>query len=153
MKIAVLSDTHAHSIEEIAPQVINALEDADLIVHAGDFVGLGLYEDLKKLGEVKAVRGNMDQREIRAVLPEQETFTIEGKKIGVMHGWGGPAGLEDKIRERFSDVDIIIYGHTHRAKNEFIGDVYFFNPGSARNSYGILEIDETIKGRILKINP
>jgi putative phosphoesterase len=150
MKIAVLSDTHAHSIDEIAPQIVAALEEADLIVHAGDFTAIGLYEDLKKLGDVKAVRGNMDTREIREVLPEQEVFAINGKKVGVIHGWGGSAGLEDKIRQRFSDVDIIIYGHTHKARNEYIGDVYFFNPGSARDSYGILEIGETIKGRIVK---
>lgn len=150
MKIAVLSDTHAHSLDEISPQIIGALAEADLIVHAGDFTTISFLDDLKKLGEVKAVRGNMDHREIRAVLPEQETFTINGKKIGLIHGWGSPMGLEDKIKPLFNDVDIIIYGHTHRAKNEFIGDVYFFNPGSARESYGILEIDETIKGRIIK---
>jgi uncharacterized protein len=150
MEIAVLSDTHAHSLDEIPPQTISALEKADLIVHAGDFTFIDLLDDLKKLGEVKAVRGNMDHREIRAVLPERETFTVNGKKIGLIHGWGSPMGLEEKIRPLFDDVDIIIYGHTHRPMNEYIDGVYFFNPGSARESYGILEIGETITGRIIK---
>ena len=150
MKIVVLSDTHAHSLEEIPPRTVGALAEADLIIHAGDFTTIDFYNDLAKLGKVKAVRGNMDHREIRAMLPEKETFTVNGKKIGLIHGWGGPVGLEQKIRPLFDDVDIIIYGHTHRAKNEFIDDVYFFNPGSARESYGILEIAETIDGRIIK---
>jgi putative phosphoesterase len=150
MKIAVLSDTHAHSLDEIPPQTISALEEADLIVHAGDFTHIDFLDDLKKLGEVKAVRGNMDHREIRAILPERETFIVNGKKIGLIHGWGSPMGLEKKIRPLFDEVDIIIYGHTHRPMNEYIGGVYFFNPGSARQSYGILEIDDTIKGRIIK---
>jgi putative phosphoesterase len=151
MKIAVLSDTHAHSIDELSPKVISALAEADLIVHAGDFTSLGFYEDLKKFGEVKAVKGNMDNLDLRAVLPEQEIFTVNGKKIGIIHGWGSPMGIEEKIKPRFSDgVDMIIYGHTHKARNEYIGDIYFFNPGSARDTYGILEIDDTIKGRILK---
>jgi putative phosphoesterase len=150
MKIAVISDTHSHSIEEIAPRVVSALKEADLIVHAGDFVSIQLYEDLKKLGEVKAVKGNMDHREIREVLPEQEIFTVNGKSIGIMHGWGSPVGLEDKIRQRFNNVDVIIYGHTHKPKNEQSGDVYFFNPGSCRESYGILEIGEAISGTILQ---
>jgi putative phosphoesterase len=150
MKIAVLSDTHAHSLDEIPPQTINALKEADLIVHAGDFTYIDFLNDLKKLGEVKAVRGNMDHREIRAILPERDTFTINGKKIGLIHGWGSPMGMEEKIRPLFNNVDIIIYGHTHRARNEYINGIYFFNPGSARESYGILEIDDTIKGRIIK---
>ena len=45
MKIAVISDTHTYSIEELAPKVVNALKEADLIVHAGDFVYIQLYED------------------------------------------------------------------------------------------------------------
>jgi|SRR4030042_4212775 len=151
MKIGVLSDTHIHLAAEIPAEVVKAFSKVDLIVHAGDFVGLQVLEGLKRLGEVKAVRGNMDSMELRGLLPEKELLTAEGKKIGIMHGWGGPEGIEQKVREQFDDVDIIIYGHSHRARNERIGGVLFFNPGPGHRSFGILTIGEDVRGEIIKI--
>jgi putative phosphoesterase len=151
MKIGVLSDTHIHVAEEIPPAVVKAFSNVDLIIHAGDFVGLEVLDGLKRLGEVKAVRGNMDSMELRSLLPEKELLVAEGKKIGIIHGWGGPEGIEQKVRERFDDVDIIIYGHSHRDRNERIGDVLFFNPGPGQRSFGILTIGEDVQGEIIKI--
>ena len=151
MKIGVLSDTHIHLAEEIHPEVVKAFSNVDLIVHAGDFVGSQVLEGLKRLGEVKAVHGNMDSMELRGLLPEKELLVVGGKKIGIIHGWGGPEGIEQKVRELFDDVDIIIYGHSHRANIERIGDVLFFNPGPGYKSFGILTIEEDIKGEIVKL--
>jgi putative phosphoesterase len=151
MKIGVLSDTHIHLAEEISPEVVKAFSNVDLIVHAGDFVGSQVLEGLKRLGEVKAVHGNMDSMELRGLLPEKELLVAGGKKIGIIHGWGGPEGIEQKVRERFGDVDIIIYGHSHRANIERIGDVLFFNPGPGYRSFGILTIGEDVRGEIIKV--
>jgi len=151
MKIGVLSDTHIHLAEEIHPEVVKAFSNVDLIVHAGDFVGSQVLEGLKRLGEVKAVHGNMDSMELRGLLPEKELLVAGGKKIGIIHGWGGPEGIEQKVRELFDDVDIIIYGHSHRANIERIGDVLFFNPGPGYKSFGILTIEEDVKGEIVKL--
>jgi len=151
MKIGVLSDTHIHLAEEISPEVVKAFSNVDLIVHAGDFVGSQVLEGLKRLGEVKAVHGNMDSMELRGLLPEKELLVVGGKKIGIIHGWGGPEGIEQKVRELFDDVDIIIYGHSHRANIERIGDVLFFNPGPGYKSFGILTIEEDVKGEIVKL--
>jgi len=151
MKIGVLSDTHIHLAEEIPQGIVRAFSNVDLIVHAGDFVDVAVLERLKRLGEVKAVYGNMDSMELRSLLPEKELLVAGGKKIGITHGWGGPEGIERKIRARFDDVDIIIYGHSHRAKIERIGDVLFFNPGPGFHSFGILTIEEEVKGEIIKI--
>ena len=151
MKIGVLSDTHIHLAEEIHPEVVKAFSNVDLIVHAGDFVGSQVLEGLKRLGEVKAVHGNMDSMELRGLLPEKELLVVGGKKIGIIHGWGGPEGIEQKVRELFDDVDIIIYGHSHRANIERIGDVLFFNPGPGYRSFGILTIGKDVQGEIIKI--
>jgi len=151
MKIGVLSDTHIHLAEEIPPEVVKAFSNVDLIVHAGDFVGSQVLEGLKRLGEVKAVHGNMDSMELRGLLPEKELLIAGGKKIGIIHGWGGPEGIEQKVRERFGDVDIIIYGHSHRANIERIGDVLFFNPGPGYQSFGVLTIGEDVRGEIVKL--
>ena len=151
MKIGVLSDTHLHSAEELPQQITKAFSEVDLIVHVGDFVMLEVLEGLRKIGEVKAVRGNMDSDELRNMLPEKEFMIVNGKRIGIIHGSGAPWGIENRLRGQFDEVDVVLYGHTHQANNELIGGVLFFNPGQAKNSYGILQIDEDVKGKIIKV--
>lgn len=151
MKIGVLSDTHLHSAEELPRQIIEAFSEVDLIVHTGDFVMTAVLEGLQKIGDVKAVHGNMDCEELRKILPEKENLVIKGRRIGIIHGSGAPWGIENRIRGEFDRVDVILYGHTHQANSEVIGGVLFFNPGQAKNSYGILQVDEDIRGQIIRV--
>jgi putative phosphoesterase len=151
MRIGVLSDTHIHLAEEIPARVVSAFSNVDLIVHAGDFVGSKVLEGLKRLGEVKAVHGNLDSMELRSLLPDKHIFLAGGKKVGITHGWGGPEGIENRVKELLGGVDIIIYGHSHRAKIEQIDKILFFNPGPGLMSFGILTIDGDVKGEIVRI--
>ncbi len=151
MRIGVISDTHAGSIEEIPRQILASLTNVDLIIHAGDFTRKPVLDGLRKLGEVKAVCGNMDSYELQQLLPEKELLIVNGKRIGIIHGWGSPFGLENKIRKKFDEVDAIVYGHTHYPKNEVIDGILFFNPGRARDSFGILTVEEEIKGEIIRL--
>ena len=151
MKIGVLSDTHIHTPEELHPEIIKAFSDVDLIVHAGDFVASAVLEGLKHLGEVKAVQGNMDSSSIKVLLPQKELLEVEGKRIGLIHGWGGPRGIEQRIREQFNQVDVIIYGHSHRAQNTMLSGVLFFNPGPGGKSFGILTIEKDTHGEIIRL--
>lgn len=151
MRIGVLSDTHIHLAEEIPAQVISAFSHVDLIIHAGDFVGSEVLEGLKRIGEVKAVHGNVDSMKLRSLLPDKQIVVVGHKKIGVTHGWGGPEGIEKRVKEFLGDVDIIIYGHSHQAKIEQIGKVLFFNPGPGWQSFGILTVDDDVKGEIVSI--
>jgi putative phosphoesterase len=151
MRIGVLSDTHVRSVDDVPQQILAALDEVDLIVHSGDFVTKAVLDGLKQLGEVRAVRGNMDSEELKRLLPEKDLLTIEGKRIGIIHGWGAPFGIEDRVRGRFDDVDIIIFGHSHHARNKTKEGVLFFNPGRAQDSFGILTIDEEVRGEIIKL--
>ena len=151
MKIGVLSDTHADSFAQLPDKILATLTEVDLIIHAGDFVAKDVLEGLKQLGEIKAVRGNMDSDEIKRILPEKELLEIEGKKIGIIHGWGSPHGIDERVGNVFSGVDIIIYGHSHYPQNETKNGVFFFNPGQARNSFGILTIGAEVSGQIIKL--
>jgi hypothetical protein len=151
MRIGVLSDTHIHQAEEIPAEVVTAFSKVDLIVHAGDFVGSAVLDGLKRLSEVKAVHGNVDSMKLRSLLPEKEIFMVGTKKVGITHGWGSPDGIENRVKELLGDVDIIIYGHSHRARIEQIGEVLFFNPGPGWQSFGILTIGEDVKGELVRI--
>ena len=144
----MISDTHARSLADIRPELLDALSKVDLIVHAGDIVTRDVIDGLKKLKEVRAVRGNMDPPKIRKLLPEKEVFTFNGKRIGVTHGAGENSGIERRVRRMFGELDVIVYGHSHEALNEVIDGVLLFNPGIARSSYGILTIGEDVLGEI-----
>jgi putative phosphoesterase len=151
MRIGVLSDSHVASFDQLHDKILTALAKVDLIVHASDFVAKDVLDGLKRMGGVRAVRGNMDSDEIKSILPEKELLEIEGKKIAIIHGWGSPYGIEERVGNVFSGVDIIIYGHSHYPQNETKNGVLFFNPGQARNSFGILTIGAEVSGEIIKL--
>jgi len=151
LKIGVISDTHVRTVDEIPEKIRQALVEVDLIVHAGDFTARAVLDGLKTIGDVKAVAGNMDSVEIKGLLPLQELFVINGKKIGLIHGWGGPWGIADRIRDKFADVDLIIYGHSHQSRKQFIRGSLLFNPGRARDSFGLITIGDEIKAEIIPV--
>ena len=149
MRIAVLSDTHISSFENIPRKILRASSTVDLIIHAGDFTSLDVLNGLKQLGEVKAVQGNMDSAELKSMLPIKEIIEIGKKRIGITHGSGNPWGIEHRVRKMFDQIDVIIYGHSHQSQNKVINDTLFFNPGKATDSFGILTIEEEVKGEII----
>lgn len=158
MRIAVLSDTHASRLEDLPSRLLDALAGADMVLHLGDYTGMDVVDGLRQLYRCEGVHGNMDSADVKLALPEQRVIVVEGKRIGMVHGWGAPLGLEAKVRARFSDVDVVLYGHTHRPSNRTVGDVLVFNPGSAAGrfpalyaSYGILTVDETVRGEIVRM--
>ena len=132
-----------------------------MIIHAGDLVDLEVITQLKAAcPNIKAVYGNMDGLEARRAFKEKEIIKIGKYKVGIMHGYGAPNKLVDLMSEAFKkdDVDIVIFGHSHTAINQTQNGVIFFNPGSPTdkvfstyNSYGIIEINDKIEAKIIKI--
>ena len=151
MRIGVISDTHVRTIDELPAGILKTMTGVDLIVHAGDFTGKAVLDGLKTIGEVKAVAGNMDSGELQKELPQKELFVFGGRKIGLIHGSGGPWGIAGRVRELFNDADIIIYGHSHEACNRHIKGSLMFNPGQARDSFGILTLGDEVKAEIISI--
>lgn len=151
MKIGVISDTHVQTLNEIPAPIRQALTEVDVIVHAGDFTEKSVLDGLRILGKVKAVCGNMDSGELRGILPEKEQFVFSGKKIGLVHGSGGPWGIAERVRALFADVDIIIFGHSHQACNQYLKGSLFFNPGPTRLSFGLITIEDEIEAEIIKL--
>ncbi len=152
MRIGVLSDTHIPIRAPHLPKVVvETLANVDLIVHAGDFVTDEVYEELRQLSRLEAVAGNMDSQRLTELLPPQKTFVIDGLRIGLIHGWGGPWDLPQRVRTCFqADIDCIIFGHSHQAYNVREEKTLLFNPGSpvfsTNRTFGILHIE---KGNII----
>ena len=159
IRIAVLSDTHlADSTESRAfllSLVTELLAPVDMILHAGDLVAPGLL-DVFAGYPLHVVRGNMDPA--TAGVPFKKVIQIGGFTIGMIHGWGAPEGIEERILGEFATVslDCLVYGHSHRPACHRRDGVLFFNPGSATDrrdmachSVGLLEIGDDIRGTIL----
>lgn len=161
MRIGVISDTHIPDhCQQIPKVILDAFKGVDLIVHAGDILTLEVIEELKLLcPQVAVVAGNMDSKAVVKKYPVKQVFEISGYKIGIMHGHGAPANLVEVLSDAFKvdDCDVIIFGHSHRPMNEQIGKILFFNPGSATDylsgdcTYGIIEINNKIEAKIIKI--
>jgi len=178
MKIGVISDTHivtgGFGFRKVATQVIyknkpelNYLREivekhfkgVERILHAGDLVEQEVLDLLEETAPVDAVCGNMDHGEMSAKLPVKKVLTLDGMRIGLIHGWGAPSGIVERVRREFKDVEAIVFGHTHSPINSLIGGVLMFNPGSPTdrrfapfNSIGLLNIDSgKIAGEIIRL--
>jgi uncharacterized protein len=156
--IGILSDTHLNKVNGDLEDIYDRyLADKDYIIHTGDFVSPQIVEFFDR-GNFYGVQGNMDPHDIGEMLPVKREIKLGGHKIGIMHGYGSYVGLENRIWREFPDTHIIVYGHSHRPVCYRREGVLFFNPGSATggsragpNSIGILEIDDTVTGKIVPI--
>jgi len=161
MKIGVISDTHIpDKCEHIPDVILEAFKNVDMVIHVGDLVNLEVIKELESVcPKVLAVSGNMDRKEVTKIYPSKQVVEIAGFKIGLMHGYGAPINLINILKDAFKNdaCNVIIFGHSHKAMNENINGVLFFNPGSATdssceaNSYGIVEIDRKINPKIIQI--
>lgn len=159
VRIGVISDTHLTGYDERLKRIVHEhFKDVELILHAGDLVDMRVL-DIFEGKDIKAVCGNMDPSSVRDILPDRLILTLNNYRIGLIHGWGMPFGIESKLLKEIGNVDCLVYGHTHRAMNVFRDGVLFFNPGSAtdkrfasRNTIGILDVRERIHGKIIELD-
>jgi putative phosphoesterase len=158
MKIGVISDTHLTGFDKRLERIAETyFSDVEVIFHAGDIVDIGVL-DVFKEKEIYAVCGNMDLHSVRKTFPQKMTLEIGGYRIGLIHGWGTPFGIEEKLIQQFDNIDCLVYGHTHQAVNRVKDNVLYFNPGSPtdirfahNNTIGILQIDDAITGETITI--
>jgi putative phosphoesterase len=132
--IAILSDTHMPRGNRALPLgAIELLQQADHIIHAGDFAAKSVLDELKRYGKpLTAVHGNVDDAELKELLPQTTTLTIDrSKTIAVTHDAGPAKGRLNRLRRRFPDADAVVFGHSHLPLHEQAPDGFqIFNPGS-----------------------
>ncbi|ELZ87384.1 phosphoesterase,metallo-phosphoesterase-calcineu rin-like protein [Haloferax elongans ATCC BAA-1513] len=128
--LVVLSDTHSTDSHRLSGSVLDAVHDADLVVHAGDFMRESVLDDfIDESNRFLGVYGNNDDAEIRDRIPDARNFTYGGVEFAMTHTRrGGGTALSLFGRERGADA--VIFGHSHRPTVETGGEVALLNPGS-----------------------
>jgi len=133
MRIAVISDTHIPSRAAALPAAcLERLREADLILHAGDVSDAATLAVLGSLGApLVAVRGNVEEPEVRRRLGETEEVDAAGLQIGLVHDAGPEAGRPARLRRRFPGADLVVFGHSHVPLLDRGDDGFaIMNPGS-----------------------
>jgi uncharacterized protein len=111
-------------------ECVRRLHEAELIIHAGDFVRASVLEELGRLAPVEGVVGNMDETALRGVLPERRVVEVDGARIGVVHAAGPAVGRRERLAGAFPRCDAVVYGHTHIPEISRSGNTWILNPGS-----------------------
>ena len=145
MKVGLLSDTHSH----LDPKVFGYFKECDEIWHGGDIGDAAVINDLEKFKPVRAVFGNIDDKEMQARFPEDLWFNCEGLTIWITHIGGAPPNYNPRIKKIFKDrvPDIFICGHSHILrikKDPNYKNMLYLNPGAAGN-HGFHQIKTLVR--------
>ena len=160
-RIGVVSDTHYHRFNDAPLSLLKRLKSYDLVLHLGDFVSPEVVEYFRGSNNFYGVAGNHDPQTVKKVLPRTDVIEVNGKRLGLLHGYWAPLFCDHRSLALFSKdkVDAIVYGHTHIIRNERKDDILWFNPGSASarfpapwKTFGVLNIGESITGEIVSIS-
>ena len=157
MRIIALSDTHLES-GTIPLPLAGLLKEADMILHAGDFVSASAYSALCDLGSMEAVHGNSDSIELKRLLPERAVIEVEEIRIGLVHMASHGSDLVGaEMMAREMDVQVLVFGHIHRPLIEK-GKSLLICPGSttlprmSAPSIAILEVEAgEVQGSIIPL--
>lgn len=173
MKIGVVSDTHGFA----DPRLLELLAGTDTILHGGDVGSEEVLDELQKIAPVLAVRGNVDPKSLK--LPPSLIRTFEGVQVELQHELPVPQGelehwadgallgkMQPERREAFLKsfdevTRVVIFGHSHQPCLVTIGQILFFNPGSAGSKrfslprcFGMLEVfPRGVRGTIVSLEP
>ncbi|WP_101295253.1 metallophosphoesterase [Halegenticoccus soli] len=128
--LTVVSDTHGRDSHRLTGRTLEAVREADLVVHAGDFMTETVLDAFyREARTLRAVYGNNDDGAIRERLPEARTVEYGGVQFAVTHTRrGGPTALSLFGRER--NADAVVFGHSHRPTFDATGEIPLLNPGS-----------------------
>jgi len=135
-RIGLLSDTHGF----LHPKCFEFFKECDEIWHAGDIGNILAADTLNKFKPLRAVFGNIDGQDVRAVYKEFLVFTIEQVKVVMIHIGGYPGHYSKIARELISREKpaLFISGHSHILKVMYDQkyNCLHMNPGAA-GKYGI----------------
>jgi len=126
LEVGIISDTHGL----VRPELLEALEGVDRILHAGDLGPLDLLYELEAVAPVTLVYGNTDDFDVRERAPLVQRLNLEELAVVVTHGHQLGRPGPDVLSQSFPDADLVVFGHTHEPLIEEANDRWFVNPGS-----------------------
>ncbi len=133
MHVAIISDTHLpKGLRRLPDGCVRRLVEADLVIHAGDFIRLTVLRELESYcRRLVAVHGNVDELELRQALPATAQLDADGATIAVIHDAGPARGRLERLHARLPQADAVIFGHSHMPLHEAAPDGFqILNPGS-----------------------
>ncbi|MCC8246620.1 metallophosphoesterase family protein [Saccharothrix luteola] len=165
MRVVVLSDTHApRRWKSCPPEVAEHLRHADVILHAGDVCVAAVLDELAQYAPVIAVCGNNDGPDVvEWGAPETVEVDLAGLRVAMIHDSGQATGRVARMRRRFPEADLVVFGHSHipmDVTGEGVGALRVFNPGSPTDrrrqphgTVGLLDIEdgELVAARIVPV--
>jgi hypothetical protein len=151
VRLGIIADTHGL----LRPEVFQAFEGVDHILHAGDVGPAALLSELGGIAPVTAVYGNTDDFDVRGALPQVATVELDGFTIVVTHGDQFGMPTPEKLHAAFPQAEVLVFGHTHRPLLTLVDVVVTaMNPGGAGPrrfglppSVGIMELEPGIPPR------
>lgn len=160
MRLLLLSDTHLPKrAKALQPQVWSLVEQADLVIHAGDWVDAATLDELEaRSRRLVGVAGNNDGPELHARLGEVARVEFDGVRFAVIHETGAAAGRDRRCDARFgaasdAPADVLVFGHSHIPWDSTTpGGLRLLNPGSPtdrrRQPVGTVMTAEVSDGRL-----
>ena len=158
MNIVAISDTHApRRWKSCPPAVATHLRGADLILHAGDVCTASVLDELAQYAPVHAVLGNNDGPDVAAWgAPETLRLELDGLTVAMIHDSGAAAGRLRRMRRRFPEAGLVVFGHSHipldEQQDQDDGGLRIVNPGSPtdrrRQPHGTIGLLTVADGRL-----
>ena len=115
VRLVLMADTHLPKRARDLPAPLwEAVEAADVVLHAGDWVDVPLLDELEaRSRRLVACYGNNDGPALRRRLPEVARATLGGVRFAVVHETGDRKGREERCAAAYPDVDVLVFGHSH----------------------------------------
>lgn len=136
-KIGIIADTHGL----LRPEVVQILQGCEAVLHGGDINSAGILEEIKRIAPTYAVRGNCD-KEWAAALPETIAPELCGLRFFMVHN-------KRYIPKDLTDIDIVVYGHSHKYEEKYVNGTFLLNPGSCGPrrftqpiTFAVLEVED-----------
>jgi hypothetical protein len=158
MRLVMTADTHLPvRAKDLPPELWAAIDAADVVVHAGDWVDVSLLDAIERRARrVIGVVGNNDGPALAFRLPEVARADLDGLRLAVVHDTGPAAGRERRCAARFPDADVLVFGHSHIPWDAVAGTgLRLLNPGSPtdrrRQPTGTFLTAEVSAGRLGRV--
>jgi putative phosphoesterase len=157
--LVVVSDTHRTEGTGLVGAAADAVAEADVVLHTGDFTTEAILDSFRDAAaEFHGVHGNRDDGTVSDQLPEATRFEYAGVRIAATHtSRSGATGLT--LLGRQHGADLVVFGHSHRPTVEERGELTLLNPGSHadprgnRQSFGTLRpTDSGLAGRLVTVD-